>query len=84
MLLLLLFQSRSSMLMFTGGLLTLMAIGGFPSFVEEMKVVVSQFIFDYFLDDCSNFKKEENREIIMRLSSVTRKHQRLMQQIQTY
>ncbi|KAF8690800.1 hypothetical protein HU200_041190 [Digitaria exilis] len=31
-------MSRSSMLMFTGGLLTLMAIGGFPSFVEEMKV----------------------------------------------
>ncbi|XP_039804481.1 ABC transporter G family member 1-like isoform X3 [Panicum virgatum] len=32
-------RSRSSMLMFTGGLLTLMAIGGFPSFVEEMKVI---------------------------------------------
>ncbi|CAL5058890.1 unnamed protein product [Urochloa decumbens] len=31
-------RSRSSMLMFTGGLLTLMAIGGFPSFVEEMKI----------------------------------------------
>ncbi|XP_044445726.1 ABC transporter G family member 1-like [Triticum aestivum] len=31
-------RSRSSMLMFTSGLLTLMAIGGFPSFVEEMKV----------------------------------------------
>ncbi|KAF7105346.1 hypothetical protein CFC21_106166 [Triticum aestivum] len=30
-------RSRSSMLMFTSGLLTLMAIGGFPSFVEEMK-----------------------------------------------
>jgi len=29
--------------MFTGGLLTLMAIGGFPSFVEEMKV--SPFYF---------------------------------------
>lgn len=31
-------RSRSSMLMFTGGLLTFMAIGGFPSFVEEMKI----------------------------------------------
>ncbi|KAG2633048.1 ABC transporter G family member 1-like isoform X1 [Panicum virgatum] len=31
-------RSRSSMLMFTGGLLTWMAIGGFPSFVEEMKI----------------------------------------------
>ncbi|XP_048546705.1 ABC transporter G family member 1-like isoform X2 [Triticum urartu] len=31
-------RSRSSMLMFTSGLLTLMAIGGFPSFVEEMKI----------------------------------------------
>ncbi|KAJ1271483.1 hypothetical protein BS78_06G130700 [Paspalum vaginatum] len=31
-------KSRSSMLMFTGGLLTMMAIGGFPSFVEEMKI----------------------------------------------
>ncbi|XBI42590.1 hypothetical protein VPH35_126902 [Triticum aestivum] len=31
-------RSRSSMLMFTGSLLTFMAIGGFPSFVEEMKI----------------------------------------------
>ncbi|KAL6854544.1 hypothetical protein ACP4OV_019106 [Aristida adscensionis] len=30
-------RSRSSMLMFVAGLLTLMAIGGFPSFVEDMK-----------------------------------------------
>ena len=34
--------------MFTGGLLTWMAIGGFPSFVEEMKVLLLQFFFDYF------------------------------------
>lgn len=33
-----LFQARSSMLMFIGTLLTFMAIGGFPSFVEDMKV----------------------------------------------
>ncbi|TVU10848.1 hypothetical protein EJB05_44401, partial [Eragrostis curvula] len=30
--------ARSSMLMFIGSLLTLMAIGGFPSFVEDMKL----------------------------------------------
>ncbi|XP_062194292.1 ABC transporter G family member 1-like isoform X2 [Phragmites australis] len=30
-------RSRSSMLMFIAALLTLMAIGGFPSFVEDMK-----------------------------------------------
>lgn len=32
------FQARASMLMFTSTLLTMMAIGGFPSFVEDMKV----------------------------------------------
>nr|XP_015611080.1 ABC transporter G family member 11 [Oryza sativa Japonica Group] len=31
-------RSRSSMLMFIGTLLTFMAIGGFPSFVEDMKI----------------------------------------------
>ncbi|KAL6639563.1 hypothetical protein ACP70R_023293 [Stipagrostis hirtigluma subsp. patula] len=31
-------QARASMLMFTSTLLTMMAIGGFPSFVEDMKV----------------------------------------------
>ncbi|KAL6600380.1 hypothetical protein ACP70R_045180 [Stipagrostis hirtigluma subsp. patula] len=35
-------RSRSSMLMFIGGLLTLMAIGGFPSFVEDMKIFRSE------------------------------------------
>lgn len=32
------FQARGSVLMFVGGFLTFMAIGGFPSFVEDMKV----------------------------------------------
>lgn len=32
------FQARASMLMFTSTLLTMMSIGGFPSFVEDMKV----------------------------------------------
>ncbi|RWW82156.1 hypothetical protein BHE74_00009420 [Ensete ventricosum] len=31
-------QARGSVLMFVGGFLTFMAIGGFPSFVEDMKV----------------------------------------------
>uniref|UniRef100_A0A0E0LJE9 ABC transporter domain-containing protein n=2 Tax=Oryza punctata TaxID=4537 RepID=A0A0E0LJE9_ORYPU len=31
-------QARASMLMFTSTLLTMMAIGGFPSFVEDMKI----------------------------------------------
>ncbi|ONM52849.1 ABC transporter G family member 11 [Zea mays] len=31
-------QARASMLMFTSTLLTMMSIGGFPSFVEDMKV----------------------------------------------
>uniref|UniRef100_J3MVN3 ABC transporter domain-containing protein n=2 Tax=Oryza brachyantha TaxID=4533 RepID=J3MVN3_ORYBR len=31
-------RARSSMLMFIGTLLTFMAIGGFPSFVEDMKI----------------------------------------------
>ncbi|WOK94337.1 hypothetical protein Cni_G03039 [Canna indica] len=31
-------QDRSSMLMFVAGFLTFMAIGGFPSFVEDMKI----------------------------------------------
>lgn len=34
-----LWQARSSMLVFVVGFLTFMAIGGFPSFVEEMKVI---------------------------------------------
>ena len=70
MLLLLLFQSRSSMLMFTGGLLTLMAIGGFPSFVEEMKVLLLQFIFYYF--QIVLILNKDSREIITRLSSIMR------------
>lgn len=32
------FQARGSMLMFVAAFLTFMAIGGFPSFVEDMKV----------------------------------------------
>lgn len=36
--LLAIFQARGSMLMFVASFLTFMAIGGFPSFVEEMKV----------------------------------------------
>lgn len=32
------FQARGSMLMYVASFLTMMAIGGFPSFVEEMKV----------------------------------------------
>ena len=70
MLLLLLFQSRSSMLMFTGGFLTLMAIGGFPSFVEEMKVLLLQFIFYYF--QIVLILNKDSREIITRLSSIMR------------
>ncbi|CAN6165857.1 unnamed protein product [Urochloa humidicola] len=31
-------QARASMLMFTSTLLTMMSIGGFPSFVEDMKI----------------------------------------------
>ncbi|KAJ8493642.1 hypothetical protein OPV22_015363 [Ensete ventricosum] len=31
-------QARGSVLMFVGGFLTFMAIGGFPSFVEDMKI----------------------------------------------
>lgn len=43
-------QARGSMLMFVSSLLTIMAIGGFPSFIEEMKVPLfrilqSQIIF---------------------------------------
>lgn len=32
-------QARGSMLMFVSSLLTIMSIGGFPSFIEEMKVL---------------------------------------------
>ena len=32
------FQARSSLIMFVSSFLTLMSIGGFPSFVEDMKV----------------------------------------------
>lgn len=32
------FQDRGSVLMFIGGFLTFMTIGGFPSFVEDMKI----------------------------------------------
>jgi hypothetical protein len=32
-------QARGSMLMFVAAFLTFMAIGGFPSFVEDMKVI---------------------------------------------
>jgi hypothetical protein len=34
-------QARGSMLMFVAAFLTFMAIGGFPSFVEDMKVTFS-------------------------------------------
>ncbi|XP_072148196.1 ABC transporter G family member 1 isoform X2 [Setaria viridis] len=34
-------QARASMIMFTSTLLTMMSIGGFPSFVEDMKVQMS-------------------------------------------
>lgn len=36
--LVLMLQARGSMLMFVASFLTIMAIGGFPSFVEDMKV----------------------------------------------
>jgi len=39
-----LFQDRGSLLSFIAGFLTFMSIGGFPSFVEDMKVVVSKTI----------------------------------------
>jgi hypothetical protein len=45
------------MLMFTGGLLTLMAIGGFPSFVEEMKVYITLFVWLSVDDD--SFEQED-------------------------
>lgn len=32
------FQARGAMLMFIASFLTFMTIGGFPSFVEDMKV----------------------------------------------
>lgn len=35
------FQARGAVIMFLSGFLTFMAIGGFPSFVEEMKVLKS-------------------------------------------
>lgn len=38
-------QARGSMLMFVASFLTFMAIGGFPSFVEEMKVCLFYFIY---------------------------------------
>ena len=44
------------MLMFTGGLLTLMAIGGFPSFVEEMKVSPFYYIHIVLLQEKLNEK----------------------------
>lgn len=41
------------MLMFTSTLLTMMAIGGFPSFVEDMKVqmlILIEICLNFFLD----------------------------------
>lgn len=40
-------QARGSMLMFVAAFLTFMAIGGFPSFVEDMKVS-SDFLITLF------------------------------------
>lgn len=42
-------QARGSMLMFTAAFLTFMAIGGFPSFVEDMKVCGIRHILILFL-----------------------------------
>jgi len=39
-----LFQDRGSLLSFIAGFLTFMSIGGFPSFVEDMKVIPKTII----------------------------------------
>lgn len=57
------------MLMFTGGLLTFMAIGGFPSFVEEVKV--SPFYYIHML--LLRKKLNEKTLMIMRPRYVTRR-----------
>ena len=40
-----LLQGRGSLLMFISTFLTFMTIGGFPSFVEEMKVCLHPYIY---------------------------------------
>uniref|UniRef100_J3KVF0 ABC transporter domain-containing protein n=1 Tax=Oryza brachyantha TaxID=4533 RepID=J3KVF0_ORYBR len=41
-------RARSSMLMFIGTMLTLMSIGGFPSFVEDMKIFRRERLNGYY------------------------------------
>jgi hypothetical protein len=38
-------QARGAMLMFVAAFLTFMAIGGFPAFVEDMRVYQDYFTF---------------------------------------
>lgn len=41
--------------MFVAAFLTFMAIGGFPSFVEDMKVYCCIQVFVYYQISCYNF-----------------------------
>ena len=42
------FQARVSLLVFVASFLTIMAIGGFPSFVEDMKV--HNFLWHHYIN----------------------------------
>lgn len=46
------FQSRCEVIMYTTALVTFMAIGGFPSFVEDIKVMFYPDVNWNFLQHC--------------------------------